>query len=127
MAQQQHHPGGHWSAANPIPTIQKFVENLDREKKERDRKVDDELRIKQEAAPNFADVSPHRQEKIVKRHTREVTDPTTGREIEIEDVGKEFMKDVKDPKVRKSLFSLRGKLIGVFSFLYQTRIWVKTR
>ena len=32
-------PGGHYSAANPIPNIQRFVKSLDKDKKERDAKI----------------------------------------------------------------------------------------
>ena len=35
--QQQHMPGGHYSGVNPIPTVKKFIENLDKDKRE-DRK-----------------------------------------------------------------------------------------
>lgn len=104
---QQHQPGGHWSAANPIPTIQKFVENLDKDKKERDKGIDEELRRRKEAKAaggKPSDLSAHEQERIIQKHTREVTDPTTGNKTEIEDVGKEFMKEVKDPKVSKPCF-----------------------
>ena len=36
-------PGGHYSGANPIPNIQKFVESLDADKKERDRRINEGL------------------------------------------------------------------------------------
>ena len=32
-------PGGHYSGRNPVPTIQKFMANLDSDKKERDRQI----------------------------------------------------------------------------------------
>ena len=38
-------PGGHYSGANPIPNIQKFVESLDADKKERDRRINEGLKI----------------------------------------------------------------------------------
>lgn len=34
--QQQHMPDGHYSGANPVPTVKKFTENLDKDKRERD-------------------------------------------------------------------------------------------
>jgi hypothetical protein len=105
MAQQA--PGGHWSASNPIPTIQKFVENLDRDKKDRDKQIDSEIHRRKEAKQDVgstSDISSQEQEKIAKKHTREVTDPTTGNQIQIEDVGKEFMKEVQDPTVSIYLF-----------------------
>ncbi|KAH8697657.1 C2 domain protein [Talaromyces proteolyticus] len=94
----QHAPGGHWSAANPIPTIQKFVENLDKDKKERDRKIDDEINRKRQAGSKDVQSTEEQVAKLSK-HTREVTDPTSGREITIEDVGKQYMDAVKDPKI----------------------------
>lgn len=102
MAQQ--HTGGHWSAANPIPTIQKFLDDLDRGKKDRDKRIDEELRRRKEAkvvqdSNSSADISPNEQERILKNHAYQVTDPITGKQVHIEDVGREFMKDVKDPKV----------------------------
>lgn len=88
---QQHGPAAHWSAQNPIPSIQQFVENLDKDKKERDRRIDEEARQRQE--------QPEKPDKG-KYNARQVTDPVTGRDIEIEDVGEQHMKSVEDPKVR---------------------------
>ena len=88
-------PGGHYSGANPIPNIQKFVESLDADKKERDRKINEGLtsgEIKDHVVPK-AGVAGTR---------KKVTDPTTGREVEIEDVNKEFMRAVESPQVRLS-------------------------
>lgn len=95
----QHRPGGYWSAVNPIPTIQKFIEGLDREKKERDRQIDEEIRRKKQQKKEGKEPVGREGEKPSKRPVRRVTDPTTGKEIQIEDVGKDFMKDVRDPKV----------------------------
>jgi hypothetical protein len=102
-------PGGHWSANNPIPTIQKFIENLDKEKKERDKSIDEENRQKRdsekEAQKREKDEErraaiPHKPEES-RRHkpTRMVTDPTTGREVKIEDVGRDFVKEAKKSEV----------------------------
>jgi hypothetical protein len=98
MAAQQV-PGGYWSASNPIPTIQKFVENLDKDKKDRDQKIDEEIRRKQEASQKSGEPVNHEALQQKKKNSRQVTDPVTGREIDIEDVGKDYMKGVKDPKV----------------------------
>lgn len=103
METQHRHPGGHWSARNPVPTIQKFIETLDKDKKERDRKIDgDSKNKKQEHRKDKSRESTFDREERAARssqRSRRVTDPTTGREIEIEDVGKDFIKSVKDPKV----------------------------
>ncbi|KAJ6189310.1 hypothetical protein N7519_004218 [Penicillium mononematosum] len=47
-APQSHRVGEHWSGANPIPTISHFMEHIDAEKKERDRRIDEENRAKKE-------------------------------------------------------------------------------
>lgn len=97
MAEQQRAPG-HYSGANPIPTIQKFVESLDKDKKERDKRIDEERRRK--AQQTQADATPHQASDAAQSGTRKtVTDPTTGHEVVIEDVNKEFMKASEDPKV----------------------------
>lgn len=99
MAQQQH-GGKPWSGTNPIPNIQKFVESLDRDKKERDRQIDEQNKSLQQQSKN-AGIQPH---KNAPRQTggKTVTDPTTGNQVVIEDVGKDFMKAVKDPQVPSS-------------------------
>jgi len=87
-------PGGHYSGANPIPNIQRFVESLDADKKTRDAKIN-------EGTNASTDVQDHKQGKSVgiKGTRKTVTDPTTGKEVEIEDVNKDFMRAVEDPKV----------------------------
>jgi hypothetical protein len=95
--QQQHVPGGHYSGANPVPTIKKFVENLDRGKKERDRQLDEAEKMKTQGVSD--DLTPHKNQLTAKRGQKIVTDPTTGREVVIEDVGKDMMNAAKDPKV----------------------------
>ena len=99
MAEQQHRaPGGHYSGANPIPTIQKFVESLDKDKKDRDIRIEEE-RSRKSQQPQ-AEVTPHKATDAAKSGTRQtVTDPTTGHEVVIEDVNKDFMKASEDPKV----------------------------
>lgn len=95
MAEQQKAPGGHYSAANPIPTIKKFIESLDRDKKERDRLIDEQQEQQKEE-----DVKPHRESERGKQGTRKkVTDPTTGKEVEIEDVDIDPSEAVENPQV----------------------------
>jgi hypothetical protein len=88
-------PGGHYSGANPIPNIQRFVESLDVDKKARDAKINADTSA-------TSDVQDNKQGKLVgiKGTRKTVTDPTTGKEVEIEDVNKDFMRAVEDPKVR---------------------------
>lgn len=92
MAQQQK-SGKPWSAANPIPNIKQFVESLDKDKAERDRQID--VQNKAAEQQNGAPV-PHKNEPLSKKG-KTVTDPTTGNQVIVEDVGKDFMKAVKDP------------------------------
>ncbi|KAG4437792.1 hypothetical protein IFR05_006727 [Cadophora sp. M221] len=89
---QKTSPGGHYSGANPIPNIQKFVESLDADKKERDKKINEGLAS--------GEIKDHVNTKAGISGTRKkVTDPTSGREVEIEDVNKDFMKAVKNPQL----------------------------
>ncbi|KAH6682963.1 hypothetical protein B0J14DRAFT_574726 [Halenospora varia] len=89
-------PGGHYSGNNPIPNIQKFVESLDKEKTERDRKIDEAR-----AQGKSNDVTDHVQGQFSRvRGTRKtVTDPTTGNQVQIEDVNADFMKAVGNPQL----------------------------
>ncbi|KAF2205218.1 hypothetical protein GQ43DRAFT_437239 [Delitschia confertaspora ATCC 74209] len=95
--QQQHMPGGHYSGANPVPTVRKFIENLDKDKHERDRKIDEESSSKIQAS---GDAVPHKPTNAgVKGTQKKVTDPTTGREVVIEDVNKDMQKQVENPQL----------------------------
>lgn len=91
MAAQQQKSGKPWSGANPIPNIHQLMESLDKDKKERDKQID--------AKGKGGDgVVPHQNEKRAPKG-KTVTDPVTGNEVVIENVNKEFMKNVDDPKV----------------------------
>lgn len=101
----QKKPGGYWSAENPIPTIQQFMENLDKDKKNRDKEID------QHAKAQPRDMRHHGQEQPAEpglqtappskgKSRRVVTDPTTGKEVEIDDVGERFLKQAEAPKAR---------------------------
>lgn len=100
MAEQQvqHAPGGHYSGHNPVPTVKKFIENLDKDKAERDRKLDEETATKSQQTGSH--VKPHKAQKMgVKGTAKTVTDPTTGREVVIEDVSKAMMNQVENPHI----------------------------
>ncbi|KKK20066.1 hypothetical protein ARAM_003607 [Aspergillus rambellii] len=88
--------GEHWSGANPVPTIGRFIERL--EENRRDREAYDEMVSAREEKEDKGAV-PHRPRKVAKGKTRQVTDPTTGREIEVEDLDKDAMEPVLDPKL----------------------------
>lgn len=86
MAEQQHYPG-HYSGANPVPTVAKFIQSLDKDKAERDKKIDEDARHKGKLGGSA--VKPHEaDEYTVKGTQKRVTDPTTGREVVIEDINK---------------------------------------
>jgi len=91
-------PGGHYSGTNPIPNIQRFVESLDKDKRERDAKINEEINSKGNPT---TDVQDHKisQPKGVTGTRKTVTDPTTGRKVQIEDVNTDFMKSVDNPTV----------------------------
>lgn len=115
-ARENHRVGENWSGSNPIPTVQKFIERLDVEKKQRDQRIDEEerarkdrerLRQKQQAqlgssqANSNDEISAHQAREIARSKVRTVTDPTTGKEIGVEDQGPESMEAVKNPMVRQ--------------------------
>jgi hypothetical protein len=102
-------PGGHYSGANPIPNIQRFVESLDKDKKQRDAKINEQMKAGQ------SDVTPHKQGQPtgVEGTRKTVTDPTTGRQVQIEDVNANFMKAVDNPQVGITCSPYRSILIGI--------------
>lgn len=110
-ASAQHGPASHWSAANPIPTIHKFVENLDKDKKERDKQIDEELKRRQQHPQNEGQSLDQEAADVQKKGTRRVTDPVTGKQIEIEDVQKQYLEESKDPKVSFSTYSSSAEQI----------------
>ncbi|KKY18537.1 putative meiotically up-regulated protein [Phaeomoniella chlamydospora] len=94
MAQQQK-AGKPWSGNNPIPNVKQFLEGLDKDKAERDKRIDEQS----QRSPKAQDkVTPHKNEtKTSKGKT--VTDPTTGNDVVIDNVGKDFMQHVTDPQL----------------------------
>ena len=109
---QTHRVGEHWSGANPIPTIRHFMEHIDAEKKERDQRIDEENRIKKEQAARSkaqekagekpeeeGDAVAHKAREVSQAKMRTVTDPTTGKDIGVEDQDETSMEAVKNPMV----------------------------
>ncbi|KAJ6161139.1 C2 membrane targeting protein [Penicillium chermesinum] len=114
-----HHVGEHWSGANPVPTVQKFIERLDHEKKERDRQIDEDDRKRteaerqqksankgkksgqkpegSEAEGKEGDAVTHKPREVSQHKIRTVTDPTTGKDIGVEDQDETSMEAVKNP------------------------------
>ncbi|KAI9681383.1 MAG: hypothetical protein M1817_002666 [Caeruleum heppii] len=86
---------GHYSGRNPIPNIQKFLENLDSDKRERDRQIDEQQKVPHGGGPR-----PHKPTAAAKPGTQKtVTDPTTGNTVVIEDVNQDYMKAVENPQL----------------------------
>jgi hypothetical protein len=92
-------PGGHYSGRNPVPNIQRFVESLDRDKKARDAQFEAQSKVVEGHAGS--DVKEHSsgQPTGVKGTRKTVTDPTTGKNVQIEDVNADFLKAVDEPFV----------------------------
>jgi hypothetical protein len=100
--QQQVAPGGHYSGHNPIPTVKQFVENLDKDKKERDRLLDEAAAAdKQKGGQNATTADGIQDHKMQKRKIdgteKTVTDPVTGNQVTISDVDKSMMSEVENP------------------------------
>lgn len=95
--QTQHAPGGHYSGKNPVPTVKKFIENLDKDKAARDRKLDKQAE-ESRMQPATTEAVPHKPQKAGLEGTQKVvTDPTTGNEVTIEDVNPKMMNQVENP------------------------------
>jgi hypothetical protein len=97
--QQQVKPGGHYSGANPVPTVRKFIENLDKDKKSRDKKLDEEMAAQQKQTASGDAVAHKPQKRGIEGTQKTVTDPTTGNQVVIEDVDKATMAQVENPQV----------------------------
>lgn len=111
--------GEHWSGANPIPTISHFMKHVEDEKKERNLRIDEEHRANKEriahekAQGTYGEQSEHADQKdqaeggavahkpreVSQARIRTVTDPTTGKEIGVEDLDETCMDTVNNPMV----------------------------
>ncbi|KAH8706423.1 hypothetical protein BGZ61DRAFT_587622 [Ilyonectria robusta] len=90
-------PGGqHYSAQNRVPNIQEFVQSLDRQKKERDAAIDEQL--KQNKVPAEAKDQTNAPDPKHKT-TRKVRDPVTGKDVDIQDADTDFAEAVDNPKL----------------------------
>ncbi len=93
---QQQKSGKPWSGTNRIPNIKEFVAGLDKNKSERDKAIDAAAAGQQ--ANYSTEVTPHKNEPA-KKAGKSVTDPVTGNEVVIADVGKEYMQRADNPQV----------------------------
>ncbi|KAH7015491.1 hypothetical protein EDB80DRAFT_637692 [Ilyonectria destructans] len=90
-------PGGqHYSAQNRVPNIQEFVQSLDRQKRERDAAIDEQL--KQNKVPAGAKDQTKAPDSKHKT-TRKVRDPVTGKDVDIQDADTDFAEAVDNPKL----------------------------
>lgn len=86
-----YHPTG----KNKIPDIKTFVQNLDKDKRERDQRLDEARKSQQKG-----EAKPHHATSAGKEGTRKtVHDPTTQKDVQIEDVDADFIKAVEDPQL----------------------------
>ncbi|KAL5345148.1 hypothetical protein ACLOAV_010104 [Pseudogymnoascus australis] len=88
-------PGGHYSGRNPVPNIHKFLENMDRDKKARDA----QMMAEQAAKSGQVEAHKDKRSKEPTSSRKTVTDPTTGRQVQIEDVDENFMEAALNPKL----------------------------
>ena len=121
-------PGGQpYSGRNRIPNIKQFMENLDRDKRERDAKIDT-LR-KQEGHPRVDAQEHHNFTGPAGKNRRTTRDPVTGKEVEVDDVDSSHVKAAQNPKVRMELWIISPEdsralplsfslLLFLFSFLF---------
>lgn len=83
-----------------MPDIKTFIQSLDKDKRERDQQLDESNKT---TDAKSSEAKPHRATNAGKEGTlKTVHDPTTGGEVQIEDVDGSFMKSVKDPQVSQS-------------------------
>lgn len=87
-------PGGHYSGKNKIPTVNQLLDRLDRDKKDRDRAIED---AKKRPKQNGDDVQAHVNEERTAKGQKTVTDPVTGNQVTIEDVNKEMLESSRNP------------------------------
>ncbi|KAI0556059.1 C2 domain-containing protein [Xylaria curta] len=94
-AEKEHvHPGGnHYSGLNRIPNIKEFAAALDRDKRDRDAKIDADLKKNKKNGG----IKEHENGNHLAGHGRVVTDPVTGKEVQIDDERLDFKKAVENP------------------------------
>ncbi|TLD36646.1 meiotically up-regulated protein [Venturia nashicola] len=95
--------GGHYSGTNKIPSINRFLENLDRDKKHRDAEIDQQKSIAAQekngtnTTATSSGVTPHKNALPQKEGQKTVTDPVTGKNVVIEDAHKDNLDLVDNP------------------------------
>lgn len=85
-----------------MPNIQKFIQSLDSEKKDRDAKIEAQSKSNGTASQSVSggEAKDHINKATgAPKSRKSVTDPVTGRQVEIEDVDVDFMNAVNNPTV----------------------------
>jgi len=88
--------GKPWSGNNKIPTISQFVDRLDKGKSERDKNLDSSRQ--QHVDVKHQGAMPHKNQERLK-DAKEVSDPVTGNQVMIADVGEEARQNAANPMV----------------------------
>ena len=97
MAEQQKAGGGKpWSGTNKIPTVNEFISRLDKGKSERDKALESQ----------YSDTATAHHSEKPQKGGKTVTDPVTGHQVVVDDVGKEYMERADNPQVRIILHRL---------------------
>ncbi|KAF2858133.1 hypothetical protein K470DRAFT_260132 [Piedraia hortae CBS 480.64] len=103
LQQQKVGPGAHYSGRNKIPTVNQFLERLDKDKRQRDKEIDEQRKAStaqqqfQQQDGGQGEIHPHQNELERTGNQKEVTDPVTGKQVTIEDVSDKHMERVKNP------------------------------
>lgn len=90
--------GKPWSGTNKIPSVNQFLQNLDKDKAERDKQLDSGKGQQKHVDVKHQDAMPHKNQERMK-DAKEVSDPVTGGQVMIADVGKEYMENADNPMV----------------------------
>lgn len=80
-----------------MPTISKFIESLDKDKKNRDAKIDSQSTPTNTTGGDAVPHKPSPQPKSGSQKT--VRDPVTGQDVVIEDASKDMFEQVNNPVV----------------------------
>ncbi|OAA55929.1 c2 domain containing protein [Niveomyces insectorum RCEF 264] len=90
--------GQHYSGSNPIPSIKQLIDSLDRDKKKRDAEIDAQQSTKKGAGKSTG-ISDHvpRDPAKAGKHRRTVTDPVTGKDVEIDDMDASMLRGAHNP------------------------------
>lgn len=107
--------GQHYSGRNRIPNIQQFMEQLDKEKKQRDADIDAKLQRNKEHGEDEEHQPTHEK---AQKDARWVRDPVTGKDVQIRDTKLDFKDAVENPQVSSDTFFFFSFSNKCTSFFY---------